>query len=188
MNKEQFIQYLHTDYQPGEESLQEIKNTIDRFPWFQTGWVVYLIHLKKLNHPDFESTLKKVALMVPDRKKLYQLLHNASAISGQPQNTGTSNDKPNMLIDRFLNTNPGIIRNQSPATKHSSSIDSNTIIAKSTAESDDIITETLANIYLQQKNYDKAIDAFQKLSLKYPEKSIYFASRIKEIEVIKTNT
>ena len=54
-------------------------------------------------------------------------------------------------------------------------------------ENDEIITETLASIYTQQKNYDKALIAYQKLSLKYPEKNIYFASRIKEIEVLKNN-
>ena len=59
------------------------------------------------------------------------------------------------------------------------------VAEKSVQENEEIITETLANIYLQQKNYKKALDAFEKLSLKYPEKSVYFASRIKEIEEIK---
>ena len=56
------------------------------------------------------------------------------------------------------------------------------MISKSLSESDELITETLGNIYFQQKKYDKALDAFKKLSLKYPEKSVYFAARIEEIE------
>ena len=50
-----------------------------------------------------------------------------------------------------------------------------------------VITETLASIYFQQKNFDKALDAYKKLSLKYPEKSVYFAGRIEEIELLKNN-
>ena len=47
------------------------------------------------------------------------------------------------------------------------------------------ITETLANIYLEQKKYDKALEAFKKLGLKYPEKNSYFATRIEEILKLK---
>lgn len=52
----------------------------------------------------------------------------------------------------------------------------------SVQEDDDLVTETLANIYADQGNLDKAIKAFQKLQLKYPEKRVYFAGRIKEIQ------
>jgi hypothetical protein len=44
------------------------------------------------------------------------------------------------------------------------------------------VTETLAEIYLKQGLWDKAINAYEVLSLKYPEKSGFFADRIKEIK------
>ncbi len=44
------------------------------------------------------------------------------------------------------------------------------------------VSETLANIYVKQKLYGKAIDAYEKLSLKYPEKKVYFASLIDKIK------
>lgn len=45
-----------------------------------------------------------------------------------------------------------------------------------------VVSETLANIYFQQEKYELAKQAYESLSLKYPEKSVYFAARLKEIE------
>ena len=50
-------------------------------------------------------------------------------------------------------------------------------------ESMDFVTETLAAIYADQGYYEKAIDAYAKLILLYPEKSSYFASLVNEIKL-----
>lgn len=45
-----------------------------------------------------------------------------------------------------------------------------------------IVTETLANIYYKQGNFSKAIEAYQQLQLKFPEKLSYFANLIEKIK------
>ncbi|MGQ9620632.1 MAG: hypothetical protein ACUVTX_06550 [Bacteroidales bacterium] len=87
------------------------------------------------------------------------------------------------LIDRFILINPKI----EPARekKDEPVID----ISKPYTEAQSgFVTETLAKIYVRQGYYSKAMDIYEKLSLKYPEKSSYFASQIEEIKkLIKQN-
>jgi hypothetical protein len=53
---------------------------------------------------------------------------------------------------------------------------------KSVQESDEFVTETLARIYAKQGNIPKAVRTYQKLSLKFPEKTAYFAALIEELK------
>ena len=46
----------------------------------------------------------------------------------------------------------------------------------------DVVSETLLELYVKQGHKAKAIKGYKKLSLQNPEKSAYFAARIKEIE------
>ncbi len=80
------------------------------------------------------------------------------------------------LIDKFLKERPKIV------PKKNISIKPPDIVEKSVAEKQMLMTETLANLYVKQKKYEKAIQAFRILSLKYPKKSSYFANQIKEIK------
>ena len=51
---------------------------------------------------------------------------------------------------------------------------------------DSCLTETLARIYI--KRYDKALQIIKNLSLKYPEKNVYFADQIRFLEKLIINT
>ena len=53
---------------------------------------------------------------------------------------------------------------------------------KSWSSNDELMTETLAKVFVKQKKFKKAIEAYQILSLKYPEKNSLFANQIKEIK------
>ena len=46
----------------------------------------------------------------------------------------------------------------------------------------DFCTESLAKVYADQGYTDKAVEIYSKLSLRYPEKSVYFASLIEKTE------
>lgn len=100
----------------------------------------------------------------------------------KPEEKPTEKDIKFQLIDEFIEKAPKI----SPAKNLN---ESSSVAAKSdnSNEYSDLMTETLAHIYTEQKKYDKAIRAYKILSLKYPEKSIFFADRINEIEILKNS-
>ena len=52
----------------------------------------------------------------------------------------------------------------------------------SIVKKDDIVNESLAEVYVRQEKYQKAIDIYNKLSLLYPEKNTYFASKIEKLK------
>jgi tetratricopeptide (TPR) repeat protein len=52
----------------------------------------------------------------------------------------------------------------------------------SLVENDDFVTETLAKIYHNQKNYERALKAYQQLILKIPKKKSFFAAQIEFIK------
>ena len=52
-------------------------------------------------------------------------------------------------------------------------------------ENEELVTETLARVYLEQEYFEKAIESYKKLSLKYPKKSSFFADQINLINDLK---
>jgi hypothetical protein len=84
------------------------------------------------------------------------------------------------IIDKFISNNPKIkpISGNAPKPK---------LVNNDEDFSDSLMTETLARIYLEQQNYNKAIQSYKILSLKYPEKSSFFADQIKLVKELKDN-
>lgn len=83
------------------------------------------------------------------------------------------------IMDKLIQNEPGHIRIKESAefftpSKHA---------RESNKEDETLVTETLAWIYEQQGNFSKAIRSYQILSLKFPEKSVYFAGLIQKIKI-----
>ena len=84
------------------------------------------------------------------------------------------------LIDKFIETSPKI-----PPVKHG--VASTVTFDLNASDNSYLMTETLARVYLEQKKYQKAIQAYEILILKYPEKSSFFADRITDIKILQHN-
>jgi len=79
------------------------------------------------------------------------------------------------ILDKFLRENPVITR---PKVEFYSPIN---MARQSAEESEEMVSETLAQIYVRQGLYKKAILIYEKLVLLYPDKKTYFATLIDQI-------
>ncbi|MFM7234479.1 MAG: hypothetical protein ACKOZM_07790 [Flavobacteriales bacterium] len=83
------------------------------------------------------------------------------------------------LVDRFIHTEPQIARGKAGDYPTGN-------LAKDSLEEDfSMITETMAILFAKQGKLDKARKAYRKLMEQHPEKSIYFAAQLKNLEHFK---
>ena len=123
----------------------------------------------------FNQWLKITSAKPISRERNQNLLHKPSQKDTEkPMYFGKSNFD---IIDKFISLNKTL--------KPSISESNDDISKESVLENENLMTETLAHVYLEQKKYQKAITAFTVLSLKYPEKSSFFANQIKAIKKIQ---
>ncbi|MGM0549727.1 MAG: hypothetical protein ACQESW_01475 [Bacteroidota bacterium] len=89
------------------------------------------------------------------------------------------------LISRFIKSNPRLEPADLEEEKEKPQYVEE-LAEKSVSEDKGLVSEPLIEVFIKQGYYEKAIDAFQQLSLNNPEKSAYFARRIKNLrEIIK---
>jgi len=116
----------------------------------------------------------------------YENIFSLTSVSGVDRETDPAevafdpNKKEDIIIERFIHTEPQI----KPLS--ADKLDNENKAKKSSEDQDYFVTETLARIYTDQMLYHKAIATYKKLLLKYPEKKLYFAAQIEQLEK-KTN-
>ncbi len=96
----------------------------------------------------------------------------------EKEEQSASQQQQNRLIDQFIQNKPKL----SPSKSKEENNLQNDLASPYSQTSKSLMTETLAKVYLQQKNYKKALQAYQILILKYPEKSGFFADQIRAIK------
>ncbi len=129
----------------------------------------------------------RMAIATQDYASLL-LAEEQEVVSDEPQQE--TKLKHHDLIDDFINyaSTGDSIREQLMSPKEITVVESQPVDNEiDILEEEDLLTESLAKIYIKQKRYYKAIEIIKKLSLKYPEKSIYFADQIRFLEKLISN-
>lgn len=130
-----------------------------------------------------EELKQKSSLQTPEiLSGGYQLTEKRQLISpiteqaGKEKGQTSKRKKKEELIDQFIQSDPVMPK------INTSTIDQRDLSKENPYNQEELFSETLAKIYVRQHLYEKAIATYIKLSLKYPEKSVYFADRIEKIK------
>ncbi len=115
-------------------------------------------------------------LQLSNVKEIHRKIDEKIGASTKKEVSSSLGDSKFDLIDKFIDTNPRL----KPRPKDD--VVSGNIALSGTRENEGWMTETLAQVYIEQKKYSKAIKAYKILGLKYPEKSGFFADRIRAIK------
>ena len=152
-------------YTSSDTPRSDIEAIVARYPWWSAARL-------RLYRSDRERCDTKTRLIAE--------LHPLGAIERQTIDiakltTLTTDDR----IDKFLNLDNYRIVAEEGDAEDVSTVDF--------GDDDEMVSEELAEIYLNQGLYDQAIDTYRKLSLLNSEKSIYFAGLIAKIEEKRVN-
>lgn len=231
------------------DTLDTLRETVDDYPYFHTARMLYLKNMEVTGSDEFGAELRKTAVAVPDRRKLFMLIEGEKYETDSEPETAceTSLGDTFALIDDYLSAirdknepesgaallfHPSVSSDymywsltqtqtagnegaEEPPVKmkHQELIDdfirsdeqggTHIDLAGNDGKAEYVFaapaetpamedtgcfTETLARIYIKQKRYEKALQIIKNLSLKYPEKNIYFADQIRFLEKLIINT
>ena len=194
-NSKNLFSKIINDYDPKDENqANELKKILNSYPYFQSASAHYLKSLRIQEKGAYNELLPKTALLTSNRAILRKWLFKSQEIE-ITDNSKTEkysfldwfdiidDDVPKVekkldLIDQFIKNSPKI--------KFSQETKSDPDVIIEAKIKDELITETLAKIYVAQKKFNKAIKAYEILSLKYPKKSSFFADQIIDIKKLKS--
>lgn len=210
--------YLVDPTRLSPETLPAVRQLYESYPYCGVFAFLYLYNLALAEDVRYPSELRRLAVLLPDRERLFRLVE-AQKEHFTPVEEAESEEDTFSLIDSFLESVrstgedlPESLHLEVPAEvgdyfsgqdfaqvdmKDEELLPSRLVKeqeASQTSKSeevgeDSLLSETLSKIYIQQGHYDKALRIIRSLSLNYPEKSRFFADQIRFLErIIENNT
>ena len=151
-------------------TMHELNLLKNKFPYCELIHKMSLVQSFNNDDINFEETLTLSALYSTNRQELFTINHPKTT------HAKSKKDSNKQHFEEWLQ-NPLTKQIKSKAEKKT-----NNRVEKSISDNDFLTTETLAELYYEQGHYERAIQAYHILCLKYPKKSSFFANRIKDIK------
>ena len=163
------------------------KKLSKRYPVFIPFKIINLILSKKFNTIDYNDNLEICATQISDRRYLYQIIESKILSENQKFEIfedlkDISSDSKKTFIEWIKSAKPTVENLKFDFSLHENfelirNIEKDKIKSKK-IKKQDYMTETLAELYIEQKKFKEALKAYEILSLKYPEKISLFANQI----------
>ncbi len=144
-------------------------------------------HLKFLRFPKLKEMLDNLSPVKPEKTDGYVIMEEESSLSTKELENANHEALKHDDTDEFLfnieaklKQFANIGRNRSGKSEDEDDFEEG--IVKSITQDNNIISETLADLLMSQGQTLKAFKMYEALILKFPEKSIYFAKKIKALK------
>ena len=216
MEPDQFLQHLSAAAPSSTGEEQRLEQFVHQYPWCGIAHQLLLEAYHSNHSVKAGDYAPMAAIYAVTRHYLYQRLQQITALKSappatHPEETTTEQPEPKAparttstdippgeyfscsdlslvepgddAIGRFIIEKPKI----SPLSSSLMGVENITISTKiGSYAPEDMVTETLARIYADQGLYTRAIDIYEKLSLREPKKSAYFAVLIQNLRNLKS--
>lgn len=217
MTRDELYAYLADPKRLTAETLEPIRALYESYPYCAPFAFLYLYNLSLTGDVRYASELRRLSVLLPDREQLFRLVEgDRPAFVAPPVEEPTEADAFD-LIDHFLDgvrtsgedlpevlhyegggeggdyfageANEPLSPDSLSDLLDASPVQSAPAVAPSSEEPapEELLSETLSKIYIQQQHYDKALRIIRSLSLNYPEKNRFFADQIRFLERLIAN-
>lgn len=217
MTRDELYAYLADPKRLTAETLEPIRALYESYPYCAPFAFLYLYNLSLTGDVRYASELRRLSVLLPDREQLFRLVEGDRPAFVAPAAEEPTEADAFDLIDHFLDgvrtsgeDLPEVLHYEGggeggdyfagEANEPLSSDGLSDLLDASPAQSapaaappseesapEELLSETLSKIYIQQQHYDKALRIIRSLSLNYPEKNRFFADQIRFLERLIAN-
>ena len=217
MTRDELYAYLADPKRLTAETLEPIRALYESYPYCAPFAFLYLYNLSLTGDVRYASELRRLSVLLPDREQLFRLVEGDRPAFVAPSAEEPVEADAFDLIDHFLDGArtsgedlPEVLHYEGggeggdyfagEANEPLSPDGLSDLLDASPAQSapavvpsseepapEELLSETLSKIYIQQQHYDKALRIIRSLSLNYPEKNRFFADQIRFLERLIAN-